>query len=258
MVAPGRPSVDADLALQWLTEAGITPVGPGRWLGSEPSGVTEMSNDDVAFACAYAMVFDDRSDPVRRVRTAMGLLDLTGGFEVMVHVNAYVVDHDDPAVIDAFWAGCRVRMEVAGPVENLRLSLRTYWFLAGTSKAAFAAMIGDDVRRLAADDCLPQLAHSPLHHRVRHVLEDSGTVPWADKHDVFRAATTVAELHPAVLRGLLAGYHAVDGDLQPAEALTLLEHLRLPNDAESLAQLRAVLPKGANNHYDDPGLWNAQ
>ena len=64
-------------------------------------------------------------------------------------------------------------------------------------------------------------------------------------------------LHPAVFRGLLAGYHAVYGDLQPAQALTLLEHLRLPADAEGLTQLRTVLRKGANNHYDDPALWNA-
>ncbi|MGI5151840.1 hypothetical protein ACQEVC_36670 [Plantactinospora sp. CA-294935] len=249
---------DADLALQWLAEAGITPVGPGRWLDSKSSGVTEMSNDDVAFACAYPMVFDDESGPVRRVRTALGLLDLTGEFEVLTHLNAYVVDHADPAVIDTFWAGCRARMEVADPIENLRLSLRTYWFVGGTSKAAFAAMIGDDVRRLAAEDRLPRLAHGPLHRRARHVLEDSGTVCWADKHDIFRAAATVGELHPAVFHGLLAGYHAVYGDLQPAETLTLLEHLRLPTDAEGLAQLRAVLRKGAKSHYDDPSLWNAQ
>ncbi|MEN3615897.1 hypothetical protein AAH979_41220 [Plantactinospora sp. ZYX-F-223] len=44
-----------------------------------------------------------------------------------------------------------------------------------------------------------------------------------------------------MFHALLAGYHAVYGDLQPAEALTLLEHLRLPADAEDLAQLRTVL-----------------
>lgn len=247
---------DADLALRWLAREGIRPAGPGRWRNSEPSGVTEMLNDDVAFACAYTML-DDQSDPVRRVRTALGLLDLTGEFEVLTHLNAFVVDHDDPAVIDAFWAGCRTRMEAAEPIESLRLSLRTYWFLGGTATAAFAAMIGDDVRRLAADERLSQLAHGPLHRRARHVLEDSGTVGWADKHDILRAAATVVELHPAVLHGLLAGYHAAYGALQPAEALTVLEHLRLPADTAGLAQLRRVLRKGAKNHYDDPNLWGA-
>ena len=60
-----------------------------------------------------------------------------------------------------------------------------------------------------------------------------------------------------MFRGLLAGYHAVYGDLQPAQALTLLEQLRLPADTEGLAQLRTVFRKGAKNHYDDPALWNA-
>jgi len=247
---------DADLALQWLAEVGITPFGSGRWLDSEPSGVTEMSNDDVAFACAYGMLYDDESGVVQRVQTALGLLDLTGAFDVMTHLNAYVCDHDDPAVIEAFWAGCRTRLEAADPIEHLRLSLRTCWFLGSTSEAAFAALLGDDVRRLATNGRLPELAYGPLHRRARHALEDSGTVRWANKHDILRAAATVVELHPAVFRGLLAGYHEVYGDLQPAQALTLLEHLRLPADTEGLTQLRTVLRKGANNHYDDPALWN--
>jgi hypothetical protein len=238
---------DADLALRWLAEAGITPLGSGRWRDSEPSGGTEMSSDDVAFRCAYEMVFEGQAGAVQRVRTALGLLDLTGAFEVMTHLNGYVSDHHDPAVIDAFWAGCRTRLEAADPIEHLRLSLRTYWFIGNTSAAAFAALLGDDVRRLAATDRLPELAYGPLHRRARHTLEDSGTVRWADKHDVFRAAAAVVELHPAVFRGLLAGYHAVYGDLQPAEALRLLENLCLPADTEGLAQLRAVLRQGARD-----------
>lgn len=248
---------DAALALHWLAEAAITPLGPGRWLDSEPP-VAEMTNDEVAFACSYGMIFDDGSDPVQRVRTALGLLDLTGTFGMMADLDEYVLKHEDPAVIEAFWAGCRTRLEVAEPVENLRLDLRTCWLLrADTGGATFAALIGDDVRRLAADDRLPELAQGPLHRRARHVLEDSGTVRWADKRDTFQAASTVAALHPAVFRGLLGGYHAVYGDLHPAEALTLLESLRLPADTENLAQLQRVLREGARNHRDDPALWDA-
>jgi hypothetical protein len=33
-----------------------------------------MSNDDVAFACAYEMVVDDESGAVQRVHTALGLM----------------------------------------------------------------------------------------------------------------------------------------------------------------------------------------
>lgn len=216
-----------------------------------------MSNDDVGFACAYEMIHDDEAGGEQRVRTALGLLDLTGAFEVMTHLNAYVIGHDDPAVVDVFWAGCRTRLEAADPIENLRLSLRTYWFLGDTAPAAFAAMLGDDVRRLAADGRLPDVAHGPLHRRACHVLEDSGTVRWADKHDVLLAAATVNELHHAVFRGLFAAYHAVYGDLRPADALDLLQRLNLPAGTEGLDQLRAVLRRGARNHYDEPALWNA-
>jgi hypothetical protein len=253
----GMRTSDADLALRWLAGAGMTPLGRGQWLDSGPSGGTEMSDDDVAFASAFEIVVDDQLGAVQRVQAALGLLDLTGAFEVMTHLNEFVRNHADPAVIDAFWAGCRTRLEAADPIEHLRLSLRTYWFIGSTSEAAFAVLIGDDVRRLAANDRLPELAHGPLHHRARHVLEDSGTVRWADKHDTYRAAATVVELHPAVFRGLLDGYQAAYGDLQPAEALTLLERLSLPANTDGLAQLRMVLRKGAKNYYDDPALWNA-
>jgi hypothetical protein len=239
---------DADLALRWLAEAGITPLGPGRWLDSEPPGVRELSDDDVAFDCAYGMLDGDDSDAVERVHTALGLLDLTGSFQVMIFLNGFVGDHGDPAVIDAFWAGVRARLEAPDPIEHLRLSLRTCWFLGNTAEAAFAALLGDDVRRLAASGRLPDLAHGPLHHRARHVLEDSGTVRWAHKHEILRAAATVAELHLAVFRGLLAGYHEVYGDLQPADALTLLEQLHLPPGTDGLAQLRTALRKGAEHH----------
>ncbi|MEU4425674.1 hypothetical protein AB0F81_34055 [Actinoplanes sp. NPDC024001] len=232
---------DADLALHWLADAGIAPLGPGRWVDGERPGATEMTDDDVAFACAYEMLRDDETGGVLRVRTALGLLDLTGAFAVLIHLNAYVIDHDDPAVTDAFWAGCRTRLETADPCENLRLSLRTFWFIGDTSPAAFAALLGDDVRRLAAAGRLPDLARGPLHRRAWHVLEDSGTVPWAGKRDAYRAAATVVELHPALFRALLAGHHAVYGSLDPAEAVDLLQRLRLPAGTEGLADLRMAL-----------------
>ena len=157
----------------------------------------------------------------------------------------------------AFWAGYRTRLEAAEPSEQLRLFLRVYWFIGRTSGSAFAALLGDDVRRLEAACRLPELARGPLHRRARHVLEDSGAVRWADKRDVYRAAATIVELHPAVFRGLRAGYHEVHGALDPAEALALLDGLRLPADTEGLARLRAVLQAGVRNHYDDPAGWKS-
>ncbi len=214
-----------------------------------------MSDEDVAFHTAFEITADEGLDAVQRVHTAFGLLDLTRAFEVLVHLNAYVCDNADPAVTDAFWTGFRTRMAVREPIEPLRLHLRTYWFWGQTAKAAFAALLGDDVSRLAAAGRLSELATGPLHLRARHVLEDSGAVDWDDKRDVYRAAATVAELRPAVFRALLESYHAVSGSLDPAEALRLLDSLHLPADNEHLPQLRTDLRKGVENYYENPAPW---
>jgi hypothetical protein len=248
---------DADLTLRYLADFGFTPIGPDRWRwdGTPPE---EMSGEDVAFDTAFAITTDEGLDAVQRVRTALGLLDLTGAFEVLVHLNAYVLDNTDPAVADAFWAGFRDRMAVPEPIEHLRLHLRTYWFWGyTTAKTAFDALLGDDVRHLAAADRLPEMATGPLHLRARHVLEDSGPVSWDDKRDVYQASATVAELRPAVFRALLGSYHAVSGSLDPTEALALLDSLHLPAETEHLPQLGAALRKRVADHYKDPTAWRA-
>ncbi|MEV6349896.1 hypothetical protein [Actinoplanes sp. NPDC051851] len=248
-------TTDADLTLRYLADWGFTPIGPDRWRwdGTSPE---EVSGEDMAFDTAYAITIDDDLDPVQRVRTALGLLDLTGAFDVLTHLNAYVLDHPDPAVADAFWAGFRDRMAVPEPIEHLRLHLRTYWFWGRTTaKSAFNALLGDDVRHLVATGRLSELATGSPRLRARHVLEDSGTVDWDDKRDVYRAAVTVAALRPAVFQALLGCYHSVSGSLDPAEALSLLDSLHLPAETEQLPQLCAVLRKGVANHYTDPTAW---
>lgn len=249
-------TTDADLAVRYLADSGFTPIGPNRWRwdGTPPE---EMSDEDVAYDTAFAITTDERLDAVQRVHTALGLLDLTGAFEVLTHLNAYVLGNTDPAVADIFWTGFRDRMGVPAPIEHLRLHLRTYWFCGSTAEGAFDARLGNDVRRLAAGGRLPELATGPLHLRARHVLEDSGSVDWNDKRDVYQAAATIVGLRPAVFRALLGSYHAVYGDLEPAEALALLDSLDLPADIEHLSQLRKVLRRGVANHYTDPTAWRA-
>ncbi|GAB3828442.1 hypothetical protein GCM10027610_013390 [Dactylosporangium cerinum] len=258
-LAPGPlawvSATDADLALRYLADVGFTPIGPSRWRWDDTPS-EEMSDEDVAFHTAFEITTDEGLDGVQRVHTALGLLDLTGAFEVLIHLNAYVLKNPDPAVADAFWAGFRDRMAVPEPIEHLRLHLRTYWFWGhDTAKTAFDALLGDDVRHLAADGRLPELAAGPVHLRARHVLEDSGSVDWDDKRDVYQAAATVTALRPAVFRALLGSYHAVSGSLDPAAALTLLDSLHLPADTEHLTQLHAVLRNGVANHYKDPAAW---
>ncbi|GHJ47420.1 hypothetical protein Cs7R123_47620 [Catellatospora sp. TT07R-123] len=249
-------ATDIDLALRYLADVGITPIGPNRWRWDD-TPPEEMSDEDVAFHTAFEITTDEDLAGVQRVHTALGLLDLTGAFEVLIHLNAYVLNNPDQEVANAFWAGFRDRMAVPKPIEHLRLHLTTFWFWRHTTtKTAFDALLGDDVRRLAADGHLPELATGSLHLRARHVLEDSGSVDWDDKRDVYQAAATVAELRPAVFRALLGSYHAVYGSLDPAEALTMLESLHLPADTEHLPQLHAVLRNGVANHYKDPAAWH--
>lgn len=253
---PRVDTPDVEPALRYLADWGFTPIGPDRWRwdGTPPE---ELSGEELAFDTAFDITTDDDLDAVQRVRVALGLLDLTGAFDVLTHLNAYVLGNTDPAVADVFWNGFRDRMAVPEPIENLRLHLRTYWFWGRTAEAAFDALLGDDVRRLAAAGRLPELATGPLHLRARHVLEDSGTVDWAAKRDVYRAAATVAELQPAVFRALLGSYHAVRGSLDPAEALAVLDGLHLAAGTEHLPRLGAVLRKGVANHYSDPTAWRA-
>ena len=248
-------ATDGDLALRYLAGAGFTLIGRNRWRwDGRPS--QEMSDEDVASRTAFEITTDEGLDAVQRVHTALGLLDLTGAFETLVHLSAYVSGHTDPAVAAAFWAGCRVRMAVPEPIENLRLHLRTFWFWGhDTARTAFDALLADEVRRLAAAGRLAELATGPLHLRARHVLEDSGPVGWDDKREVYQAAAAVAELRPAVFRALLGSYHAGSGRLDPAEALGLLDSLHLPTDTEHLPRLRAVLRMGVASHDDDPTAW---
>ncbi|PRX18426.1 hypothetical protein [Actinoplanes italicus] len=73
-------TTDADLTLRYLADWGVTPIGPDRWRwdGTPPE---EVSGEDMAFDTAYAITTDEDLNPVQRVRTALGLLDLAESFE---------------------------------------------------------------------------------------------------------------------------------------------------------------------------------
>jgi hypothetical protein len=259
-LSPGTVSrvsaTDADLALRYLADGGFTLIGPDRWRwdGTPPE---EMSGEDVAFDTAFEITVDEGLDAVQRVHTAFGLLDLTGAFVVLIHLNAYVCDNADSAVADAFWDGVRARMAVPEPLEHLRLDLRTYWFWGhpSTVKAAFDALLGDDVRRLATAGRLAELATGPLHLRARHVLEDSGSVHWADKRHVYQVAATVAELvrrSSTPCSAAITPSPAISTQQRPSPCWTACVCPWAPNTCLSCARSCAT---GVANHYNDPSAW---
>ncbi|MFI8497689.1 hypothetical protein ACIGFK_04115 [Streptomyces sp. NPDC085524] len=95
-----------------------------------------------------------------------------------------------------------------------------------------------------------------LLRRARRVLECSGPVCWAVKETTYRTAMRLPVLHPALFRGLRAGFHDVYGDLEPGAAPALLDGLDLPAGTEHLAERRHVLAAGQSNHHRSPGAWD--
>ncbi|WP_225640883.1 hypothetical protein [Streptomyces werraensis] len=75
------------------------------------------------------------------------------------------------------------------------------------------------------------------------------------KELTYRTAMRLPALYSAVFHGLLASFHDVYGDLEPASALALLDQLDLSANTQHLAELRHVLAAGHKNHYRSPGAW---
>jgi hypothetical protein len=249
---------DSEETLRWLAEAGVTPLGEGRW--REDDEPDDRSDDDVAYDWAHAITVDDESAPAERIRLLLGLLDLTGQYSITAHLFSYLLAEPDPAVGETLWAGFRSRLEHPGLPEWLRLSLVVDWFEdVRTAEPAFRALLADDVRRLRDRGRLVELAAGPLHHRAAHVLIVSGPVRWEHKRDVYEALASVPELAPALFGALMRCYHNVYGSLEPVAALALLDRLDLPPGTEhldALPTLRAVLAAGARNNHVDRGLWD--
>ena len=119
-----------------------------------------------------------------------------------------------------------------------------------TSATAFAEVLGNDIDRIAAE------RSEALLRRARRVLECSGPVRWTVKELTYRTAMRLPALHSALFRGLLASFHDVYGDLEPAAALAFLGQLDLPTNTRHLAELRHVLAAGHKNHHRSPGAWD--
>ncbi|MFC4068541.1 hypothetical protein [Actinoplanes subglobosus] len=214
-----------------------------------------MSDSDLAHSWTEEILGDDGLSAVDQVRLALGLLDLIDEFGVAMwlafHLSPwYLGSTDDPAAADAFWAGMRRRLEAPEVGSQLLYSLWVEWFESRVTDAwAFAEVLGGDADRLPG-------AGPELLRRADRVLRHSGPVPWPVKRHTYATAAAVPALVPGVFRGILASYHDYYGDLDPGEALALLDRLDLPPDTEHLASLRAVLSVGARNHYRNPELWS--
>ncbi|MGW6706437.1 alpha/beta fold hydrolase [Streptomyces sp. NPDC054956] len=238
---------DVELARRWLATAGVTRTGEDAWTDDEGGRLT---SNEVAHAWAGPAVTDDSLDVEARLRLGFGLVDLLGDYWVTVEIGFAVRGAEDPTTARALWNGYRSRLEAPEMPEAITYSLWVDWFeKRDTSERAFAEVLGRDIGQL-----LPG-APEGLLRRARRVLECSGPVPWQAKAPVYRTASALPELHPALLRALLSSYHDIYGNLEPAPALALLDTLALPADTEHLAALRTVLAAGHAKDHRSPEAW---
>ncbi|MFJ5550597.1 hypothetical protein [Streptomyces sp. NPDC093225] len=238
-------------ALRWLAEEGVTRVGDDEWTDGRTPG-ERITGSDVAVRFADLVFTDERLAPEGQLRLAFGLLDLLDAYWVTCEMGTAFADPDFGLPAEGLWNGYRQRLEAPGIGAAVTYSLWVDWFEdRRTSAEAFDQVLGRDVARLRAG------APEALLRRAARVLECSGPVPWEVKERSYRAAARLPELHPALFKGLLDGYTAVYGDLDPAAALALLTSLSLPPDTEHLTALRTVLTAGHRNHRHSPHAWRA-
>ncbi|WP_229860358.1 hypothetical protein [Streptomyces litmocidini] len=209
-----------------------------------------LTADQVAHSWA-GDVFAEDLDAADRLRLAFGLLDLLDEYWVTCEIRFANEGAEGPLPADVLGDGYRRRLEADRHAEAVTYSLWVDWFEdPATSATAFAEVLGDDVDRVVTE------ASEALLRGARRVLECSGPVRWTVKEPTYRAAVRLPALHPALFRGLLAGFHDVHGDLEPAAAPALLDRLALPAGTWHLAELRHVLAAGHRNHYRSPGAWD--
>ncbi|MFD3658701.1 hypothetical protein [Streptomyces sp. NPDC058620] len=238
-----------EAARRWLADQGVSQVR-GGWVSDEKPDVL-ITASQVAHSWA-ADVFAEDLRAADQVRLAFGLLDLLDDYWVTCEIRFADESAEGPLPADVLWDGYRQRLEAERDVEAVTYSLWVDWFENhSTSATAFAEVLGKDIDRMVAD---PSKA---LLRRACRVLECSGPVRWPVKEPTYRAAMRLPALHPALFRGLLAGFHDVYGDLESAAALALLNQLDLPTHTQHRAELRQVLAAGHRNHYRSPGAWDA-
>lgn len=240
---------DAEAARRWLADQGVNQVCDG-WVSDEKPDVTLTANQ-VAHSWA-ADVFVEDVEAADQVRLAFGLLDLLDEYWVTYEIRIADDSSEGPLPADVLWDGYRQRLEAERDVEVVTYSLWVDWFEDHlTSDTAFAEVLGSDIDRVVAEQS------EPLIRRARRVLECSGPVRWSVKEPTYRTALRVPALHHSVFRGLLASFHDLYGDLEPAAALAVLDLLDVPVHTRHRTELRHVLAAGHKNHYRNADAWEA-
>ncbi|HEY8981289.1 MAG TPA: hypothetical protein VIU15_17075 [Streptomyces sp.] len=231
-------------AREWLAARGVVESADGWTDAAEPDKA--CTANDIAHRWAGEVFKDGDLDAAGRARLGFGLLDLLDEYWVTCELR-FAADSLPPGVL---WEGYRRRLEAERDAEPVTYSLSVDWFEdRETAETAFAEVLGNDLDRVV-ESPTPELLR-----RAGRVLASSGPVPWAVKRLAYDTVVQIPTLHQALFEGLLAGYHDVYGDLEPAPALALLDRLTLPANTTHLDELRTVLAAGHRNHDASPEAW---
>lgn len=215
--------------LGWLSSNGVHPLSDGLW--SVPGSPEPSTTNDVAHEWTDRALNAPALSPDERLMLGFGLLDLLDDYAVAIYLALHFENESKAAAtIDLVWQFCREVLERPEGSETVTLWLWTDWFL----DTEMAGMAFDAVTEGWGQSETPK----PTMRRLDRVLRWSGTAEWPRKAALYRWAARRSELQPALLEGLTSAFNDGFGEIDPAQAVELLDELaRVPEMHGSAATL---------------------
>jgi hypothetical protein len=162
-----------------------------------------------------------------KLALALQLYDEMPCYALIFYVKCCVVElsQDDRT---AFWTWVRARLESADPTlpPPLAYSLWCDYFEDG---------------QIVEEAWTSLVSPLPSEQALQTLLVHSGPVPFALKKKVYALLIGTPRWHYYVFRSLLHSQFDVFGSIEPQEAWSLLEKLDLPEETESLGELKEKL-----------------
>jgi hypothetical protein len=223
----GPEAYEAAVEHAWRTAAGT-----GRGEGARPRSAEDRVAAAVIHELAEAAAYSWPISGAERVALLVALYRQLPSYAVLMHAGHAYRDLE-PEARPAFWAAYRALLDdpddrLADPVAY---SLWCDYFEAPDDvEVAWTALTGD-----------PGLGR----RGTERLLGVAGPVPWALKAPLYERLWPDRAWHRALLESLSASRFDVRGQVDPGQALSLLDRLRLGADTPGLAELRRALAQPA-------------
>jgi hypothetical protein len=228
-------------AHEWLAGQGYQPRAGGGWAGP---GLDDGSDNDLVHAIADELWYADLP-PAAAVDLTLELLEELQDYALLMYLHL-AWDGLPETLRDRVLRRYVAVLESddqgrTAEIEAVEYSIWVDFFEdPRTQEQAF--------RTLAAD-LGPGLSIPSAARRLKRLLPLTGPVAWPLKNLLYAALAADPRWAPWVLAGLVASHNDVYGQLDPGEALTLLDQLAVSPSDERLASLRAAVTQG----FDDRG-----